>query len=48
MTILFDLDGTISDSFLGITKCVQYALRTQGIEVEDLHELTDFISPPLS
>ncbi len=48
MTILFDLDGTISDSFLGITKCVQYALRTQGIEVEDLHELTDFIGPPLS
>lgn len=47
MTILFDLDGTISDSFLGITKCVQYALRTQGIEVEDLHELTDFIGPPL-
>lgn len=48
MTILFDLDGTISDSFLGITRCVQYALKAQGIEVEDLQELTDFIGPPLS
>lgn len=46
-TILFDLDGTIIDSFYGITKCVQYALRTQGIEVEDLKELRDFIGPPL-
>lgn len=47
MTILFDLDGTMIDSFPGITKCVQYALGTQGIEVEDLNELRDFIGPPL-
>ena len=25
-TILFDLDGTLTDSGLGITKAVQYAL----------------------
>ena len=35
-TILFDLDGTIINSFLGITRCVQYALRSKGIEVENL------------
>jgi len=45
--ILFDLDGTITDSFEGITKCVQYALKTQGIEVKDLNELRPFIGPPL-
>lgn len=46
-TILFDLDGTITDSFEGITKCVQYSLKTQGIEVCDLNELRPFIGPPL-
>ena len=25
--ILFDLDGTLTDSAEGITKCVQYALK---------------------
>ncbi len=47
ITVLFDLDGTIIDSFPGITKCVQYALKTQGIEVQDRNELRDFIGPPL-
>ena len=30
--ILFDLDGTISDPKQGICGCVQYALRSFGIE----------------
>lgn len=47
LTVLFDLDGTIIDSFEGITKSVQYALHAQGIEVQDLRELTEFIGPPL-
>lgn len=46
-TILFDLDGTLTDSFEGITKCVQYALKTQNIEVTDLKELIGYIGPPL-
>ena len=30
--ILFDLDGTLTDSAEGITKCVQYALKARGID----------------
>ena len=46
-TILFDLDGTIINSFLGITRCVQYALRSKGIDVENLEDLEEYIGPPL-
>lgn len=45
--ILFDLDGTLTDSFFGITQSVQHALRYFGIDVEDLNELRRFIGPPL-
>jgi phosphoglycolate phosphatase len=45
--VLFDLDGTITEPFEGITKAVQYSLRKFGIEVEDLNELRPFIGPPL-
>ena len=34
--ILFDLDGTLTDSGPGITRCVQYALASFGIEEPDL------------
>ena len=37
--IIFDLDGTISDSGVGITKCVQYALKKLNIIEEDLELL---------
>ncbi len=47
-TILFDLDGTLTDSFEGIAKCAQYALKeVAGIQVEDLGELRCFIGPPI-
>ena len=45
--ILFDLDGTLTNSELGITKSVQYALKKLGIEVEDRTLLRPFIGPPL-
>lgn len=45
--LLFDVDGTLTDPMEGITKSVQYALRTYGIEVEDLNQLCCFIGPPL-
>lgn len=45
--ILFDLDGTISNSKEGITNCVQYALSKFGIEELDLDALEHFIGPPL-
>ena len=37
--ILFDLDGTLTDSKLGITRCVQYALKSLGIDEPDLDKL---------
>lgn len=45
--ILFDLDGTLTDPFLGITRSVAYSLKSFGIEVEDLKTLKRFIGPPL-
>jgi len=46
--ILFDLDGTLTDPKIGITKSVQFALRAFGIEVDDPDTLRPFIGPPLS
>ncbi len=46
-TILFDLDGTLTDPKIGITTCVQYALKALGIIEEDLDKLEPFIGPPL-
>ena len=45
--ILFDLDGTITDSFEGICKSAQYALQYFGITVPDFDTLRPFIGPPL-
>lgn len=44
---LFDLDGTLTDPMVGITKSVQHALRYYGIEETDLQKLCPFIGPPL-
>ena len=45
--ILIDLDGTITDPKLGITKSIQYALKAFNIPVQDLDSLCKFIGPPL-
>lgn len=45
--ILFDLDGTLTDSALGITNSAAYSLKKYGIEVADRTELYKFIGPPL-
>lgn len=45
--LLFDLDGTITDSGEGITKCVQYSLKKFGIDEPDLSKLIPFVGPPL-
>ena len=44
---LFDLDGTLTDPFEGITNSVVHALNRYGIEVADKKELGVFIGPPL-
>lgn len=46
--ILFDLDGTLTDSFDGITNSVFYALKKMGEPLPDKRELYPFIGPPLS
>jgi phosphoglycolate phosphatase len=46
--ILFDLDGTLTDSAAGITNSVMYALEKYGIKVHNKEELNKFIGPPLS
>ena len=45
--ILFDLDGTLTDSQQGIIRCVQYALDSFGIRETDMQKLRRFIGPPL-
>lgn len=45
--ILFDLDGTITDSQEGIKNSVEYALKHFNIEVKDRAELNKYIGPPL-
>lgn len=47
-TILFDLDGTLTDPKIGITSAVQYALKHYDIHVNDLDLLEPFIDPPLT
>lgn len=46
-SLFFDLDGTLTDSSEGITKCAQLALRHFGIPAEDRSALRVFIGPPL-
>ena len=45
--ILFDLDGTLTESGEGITKSVQYVLEKLGKPAPDLEELRVFVGPPL-
>lgn len=42
-----DLDGTITNPKMGITKSFQYALESFGIKVDSLDSLTRHIGPPL-
>ena len=46
-TILFDLDGTITDSGEGIMNCATYALEHFGLPVPDRTTLRQFVGPPL-
>jgi phosphoglycolate phosphatase len=46
-TVLFDLDGTLSDPKPGITRCIQYALSELGYQPPDVNELLWCIGPPL-
>lgn len=45
-TVLFDLDGTLTDSGLGIMNSVHYAIEKYGMNVDE-SQLPGFIGPPL-
>lgn len=46
-TLLFDLDGTLTDSGEGITNSVSYALKKLGIQEDDPAQLIKYVGPPL-
>ena len=45
--LLFDLDGTLTDSAEGIMNCAEHALNVMGITEPDRNKLLRFIGPPL-
>lgn len=45
--LLFDLDGTVTDSQLGITRSAAYALERFGIHIDNPAVLRCFVGPPL-
>ena len=45
--ILFDLDGTLTDSGPGIMNGFEYALGKMGIDIPDRSSLRKFVGPPL-
>lgn len=45
--ILFDLDGTLIDSALGVKNSFKYALEKMNIDIPSDEVLTTFVGPPL-
>jgi len=47
VNLLFDLDGTLTDPFPGITRCMAYALERVGVPAPPAEALRWCIGPPL-
>ena len=45
--IFWDMDGTLANTYEGVTNCVKYAMEPYGIHLEGEEELRKFIGPPL-
>lgn len=45
--LLFDLDGTLTDNYLGIARSIRYALERLGVEPPDEAVLRRCVGPPL-
>ena len=45
--VIFDFDGTVTDTGEGILKSLQYSFEQMGKEVPDLSDLKKFIGPPI-
>ena len=46
-TLIFDLDGTLTDPLTGILRCMNYALSSHNHPVISENELKPYIGPPL-
>lgn len=46
--ILFDLDGTLTDSSPGIINGFQYAMKEMGLEIPERSSMMKFVGPPLT
>jgi phosphoglycolate phosphatase len=46
-TLLFDLDGTLTDNFEGIANCIRYALSRMGVPEPGVIALRACVGPPL-
>lgn len=45
--ILFDLDGTLTDPFVGITRCLAHAVELSGVVPPPALEMAPHIGPPI-
>ena len=46
-SIFFDLDGTLTDSGVGIINCAAFALEKLGLPIPDNTTMRQFVGPPL-
>ncbi|MBR1584340.1 MAG: dTMP kinase [Clostridia bacterium] len=46
--VIFDLDGTLTDSQLGIRRCTEYALQRMGLPMPNEETVRRFMGPPLA
>lgn len=46
-TLIFDLDGTLTDPAVGIVRCMNYALTSMDFPPRFEREITPYIGPPL-
>lgn len=47
-TLIFDLDGTISNPLVGISRCINYALQALSYDPVDPERIRPMIGPPLT
>lgn len=46
--ILFDFDGTLSESAFGVRKCIELTLKEMKRPIPDLSDYSKYIGPPLT
>jgi phosphoglycolate phosphatase len=46
-SLIFDLDGTLTDPLTGIVRCMNYALSSHDYQVRSEQEIKPYIGPPL-